>query len=88
MARKNAIIVSTRNGKKQRLLRPKEKFGKVKAELSKNMRFDNFGRVKRDKNGQPLTLTKGQRAHRAGYRQAVIDMTRYGVAVRELKGKR
>lgn len=62
MARKNQIVVTNKNGNFQRLLRPYEKFGKVKAELTKDMRFDNFGKVKRDKYGQPLKLTKAQRA--------------------------
>lgn len=86
MARKNQIIVTNKNGNTQRLLRPHEKFGKAKAELKKNVRFDNFGHVKCDENGKPLKLSKAQRAYRAGYRQSVIDQTRYGVAVRKLKG--
>ena len=88
MAKKKQIIVTDKKGNKKRLLRPQEKFNKVKIELENNVRYDNFGRVKRNENGQPLRLTKGQRAHRAGYKQAVIDMTRYGVAVRKLKGKK
>lgn len=58
------------------LLNPHGKYGKATAELQHGVRITNDGEIKRNKNGEPLTLTKGQRAYRAGYRSAVIDQTK------------
>lgn len=63
-------------GKERVLLNPHGKYGKATAELNQGVRMTNEGEIKRDENGEPLTLTREQRAYRAGYRSAVIDQTK------------
>ncbi len=57
-------------------LNPHGKYGKATVELQQGVRMTNEGEIKRNKKGEPLTLTKEQRAYRAGYRSAVIDQTK------------
>ncbi len=58
------------------LLNPHGKYGKATVELQQGVRMTNDGEIKRNQSGEPLTLTKEQRAYRAGYRSAVIDQTK------------
>lgn len=67
MANKKQIIVETRSGKKIRLLTPDQKGAKAAVELKKGVKLTNFGQVKYKDNGEPMKLTKVERAYRAGY---------------------
>ena len=72
-------------GKTRTLLNPHGKYGKATVELKQGVRMTNEGEIKRDRYGKLLTLTKGQRAYRAGYRSAVIDQTKAYNANQNLK---
>lgn len=86
--RKPIMVVDKKTGEKKRLLRPREKFEKVKLELKTGKHFTNMGKQKKNKNGKVKFLTKEQKAYRAGYRQSVIDNTKFSKAVKKLKGKK
>jgi hypothetical protein len=73
MANKKQIIVENKNGKKVRLLTPDQKGAKAAVELKKGIKLTNFGKVKRDKGGNPLKLNKAERSYRAGYLDARTD---------------
>lgn len=68
-----AVVVKSRSGKNVTLLNPAEKGAKYSAELRANVRCTNDHRVKKDKNGKKLGLSKAQRAYRAGYLTARSD---------------
>ena len=66
-------IVTTRSGKTIRLLSPAEKGKKAAYELKKGMKFTNMGKPKQNPDGSYMTLSKPQRAYRAGYLDARKD---------------
>lgn len=65
--------ITTRKGKTIVLLNPKEKSEKFVKELASNHRLTNDLKVKCDKDGVPLELSKEARAYRTGYRASFID---------------
>ncbi len=69
-------VRDNRTGEERTLLNPHGKYSKATTELQQGVRMTNTGEIKRNKDGAPLTLSKEQRAYRAGYRSAVIDQTK------------
>lgn len=67
------VIVKNRKGNEVALLNPNQRGRKYAKELKKNIRYTNMNEPKTDKDGVVQTLTKGQRAYRAGYLQARQD---------------
>lgn len=67
-----ARVITTKKGKRFTLLNPAEKGRKYADELGSGYRQTNDGELK-EKNGKPLTLSKAQRAYRAGYLKARAD---------------
>ena len=65
--------MKTKSGKEIRLLTPSQKGAKAAVELKKGVKLTNFGKVKRDKGGNPLKLNKAERSYRAGYLDARTD---------------
>lgn len=72
-ASKRQIVVTTKSGKKIRLLTPAQKGAKAAVELKKGVKLTNFGKVKTNRDGSPRKLTKVERAYRAGYLNARSD---------------
>ena len=72
-ASKRQIVVTTKSGKKVRLLTPAQKGAKAAVELKKGVKMTNFGEVKMNRDGSPRKLTKVERAYRAGYLNARSD---------------
>lgn len=68
-----AVVVKSKIGKNVTLLNPAEKGKKYAAELKAKVRCTNDHRIKRDKNGKKLGLSKAQRAYRVGYLTARSD---------------
>ena len=68
-----AVQVKTRTGKTVTLLNPAEKGRKCAAELKAGIHATNNGKVKKDKYGNPIPLTKTQKAWRFGYLSARQD---------------
>ncbi len=66
-------LVNTKTGSNFTLLNPSGKGKKYSKELKTNKSYTNDGRVKLNDKGKPLSLTKQQRAFRAGYLQARTD---------------
>lgn len=62
-----ATIVRNRKGKQVVLLNPQEKRNKYFAELKSGKKITVDGIVKKDANGKPMKLTKGQAGYRAGF---------------------
>lgn len=58
------------------LLTPHGRYQKAVKELETGKRYTNDGKVKKDKNGKEMKLTKCQRAFRAGQRSMVIEQTK------------
>lgn len=69
-------VVNKKTGESRVLLNPHGKYQKYTFELKDQKRYTNDGKVKRNKAGKPMKLTKAQRSYRAGYRSAVIDQTK------------
>ena len=70
------VVQNAKTGKTVTLLNPHGKYGKATVELQTGERRTNDGKVKTDKNGNVMHLTKEQKAYRAGYRSAIIDQTK------------
>ena len=62
-----AVRIKGKRGQTVTLLNPSEKSGKFADELRMNTRYTNDGRYKAGKDGVVPSLTKVQRAYRAGY---------------------
>ncbi len=71
--RQSGVTVTFNDGEKVTLLNPSGKGEKYAKELKENKRYTNDGKVKTDKNGKPLELTKEQRAYRSAYITALSD---------------
>lgn len=66
-----------RTGEVKRLLTPRQKGRKFAHELKTGVHYTNEGRVKLDKiSGQPIVLTKEQRAYRAAWLDCRRDSAR------------
>ena len=70
---KKQIMVTTRKGKRIRLLTPDQKGAKAAVELKHGVMYTNMGEVKRDGQGNARKLNKVQRSYRAGYLNARKD---------------
>ena len=66
-------LVNTKTGSNFTLLNPGGKGKKYSKELKTNTAYTNDGRVKKNNKGKTVSLTKQQRAYRAGYLQARVD---------------
>ena len=62
-----------KTGEVKVLLNPALKGRKYSAEMKKNVRYTNDGKLKVYENGKPMRLTKQGKAYRAGYLQARKD---------------
>ena len=79
-----------RTGEVKRLLTPKQKGRKFAHELKTGVHYTNEGRVKLDKmSGQPIALTKEQRAYRAAWLDCRRDAAKARAAAiaKEEKGR-
>lgn len=65
--RKYGVKIDTADGKKIALLTPTGKGAKFSQEIRTGTRYTNYGVQKVNTNGNPVRLTKAQRAYRAGY---------------------
>lgn len=65
--RKYGVKIDTADGKKIALLTPTGKGAKFSQEIRTGTRYTNYGVQKVNANGNPVRLTKAQRAYRAGY---------------------
>ena len=70
------VVFNTETGESRVLLNPHGKYQKAVKELETGKRYTNDGKVKKDKNGKEMKLTKCQRAFRAGQRSMVIEQTK------------
>ncbi len=64
-------VINTQTGDVRLLMTQHGKFHKNKAELDYGVKMTNAGEIKHDKNGNPIKLTRAQRAYRAGYNSAL-----------------
>ncbi len=71
-ARIGTVCVDS-DGNSSVVLTPNGKGAKYAAELKNGKRYTNVGKVKVDGNGEPMGLSKTQRAYRSGYLQARKD---------------
>ena len=78
----------TKRGKTIYLLNPSEKSQKYANELLGNLHLTNQGGAKIDEYNQPIDLTPGQRAYRAGYLDARSDSSKVYVKQNGLVSKR
>lgn len=67
------VYVTTRTGKKVRLLNPAQKRAKYVVELKTGEHYTNTGQKKTDDRGHVKKLTKREAAWRSGYLQAAQD---------------
>lgn len=70
---KSGVNLTREDGSKFTLLNPSGKTAKYYAENQRGKRYTNAGKVKIDDDGNVLTLTKEQKAYRAGYIDAQSD---------------
>ena len=68
--------IINKNGKKITLLNPSEKGEKYAKELKKGKKIRNDGSYALDDKKKSISLTKAQRAYRAGYLDAQKDSAR------------
>ena len=68
-----AVTITTKKGKKMKMLNPSEKGNKFAKELSLGYHHTNDMQFKTDKNGEVKPLTREERAYRSGYLDARKD---------------
>lgn len=66
----------SKKGKIITLLNPSEKAKKFAVEIKNSKHYTNDRKVKRDKKGNPLKLTKAQKSYRAGYLDSRKDSSK------------
>ncbi len=66
----------TKRGKEVTLLNPAEKGRKYASELKNGQRYTNQGELKVDKDSNPMSLSREQRAYRSGYLDSRKDSAR------------
>lgn len=70
------VLANKQTGVERTLLNGHGKYQKYNYELKTNKRVTNSGQPKLNKQGNQLSLSRSQRAFRAGYKSAVIDRTK------------
>ena len=70
------VLANKHTGVERTLLNGHGKYQKYNYELETNKRVTNSGKPKLSKQGNQLSLSRSQRAFRAGYKSAVIDRTK------------
>ena len=73
---KSGTTVEFKDGTKTTLLNPSGKATKYAAELGMSVKVTNSGEFKTDDNGNEVSLTREQRAYRAGYLDSQKDSTK------------
>ena len=81
-----SVIVTNKKGKKVTLLNPSEKGAKYANELKYKFKLTNDGRPKLTKDNAQITLTKTQKAYRAGYLDAQKDSAKAYKAKNKKRG--
>ena len=70
------VLKNNSTGDEIVLLNPHGKYKKYQAEINKGVKLTNEGKIKRDKQGQPIALTQADIKYRQGYSSALIDQTK------------